>query len=586
MSSDSITLKWTPWGGVGEIGMNCMVLECGERAIPIDAGVMFSDANDYGIQSVFADFEQLLQKYQPKEWLITHVHEDHIGAVPYIFLCASHLNLPAPTIYAPPLAAELIKEKIKDLLPFRMQTLVDQVRSVPVGETLALGNISVTFIGVAHSAPQSTALALEWRADGRSEPVKILHTGDFKDDATQSRRGLIFDDKWKSYRPDLMFVDSTNANRKGHSIAESEIEIPLKKILETSPGRVFVTMFSSNAERVGMLTRLAHQCRRRVGLAGRSLQTMMKLSAQVGVFEGKPYEPEVFCDVTELSNLELNKQLIVCSGSQGEMRSVLNRMSLGIHPDFYVKPEDTIVFSSKVIPGNEKSIYRMINRLMAQGARVIWEEGSSGTDYGHIHASGHGRRDEIKNLLTWIDPQILIPVHGNVFQMKEVEVLARELAAQNKLSDVRIFSAENGDSFEFDLDVSGLKDPVKSRWTDYLPKFLRFDNFVAPSLDPFLRIRKRAAMGGVVSIMMDQGGRFRTRILGVAPTTGPRQDLQEKIQKLVDDFCHSTFRQLSKQWPYGEKLEQMESELADSLSRDLRKLMGTKPAIVVHLVGL
>lgn len=584
MSSN--TLKWTPWGGVGEIGMNCMVLEFGEQAIPIDAGVMFADSNDYGIESVFADFEQLLNKYSPEDWLITHVHEDHIGAVPYIFLCADHCGKKFPKIYAPPLAAMLIKEKIKDVLPFRLHTALDQIHSVDVGTTIKLGSVSVTFVGVAHSAPQSTALALEWSVEGRSEPIRIVHSADFKDDAHRSKRGLIFDEKWKSYSPDLMFIDSTNANRIGHSVSESDIELPIKNIVKESPGRVFITLFSSNSERVGLLSKIAKQCGRRMALAGRSLQTMMKLSSQVGVFDDKAYEPEVICDVSELRNLEDSRQLVVCSGSQGEIRSVLNRMASGQHPEFYVRPGDTIIFSSKVIPGNEKSIYRMINKLISQGAHVIWEEDSKGTSYGHIHASGHGRREELENLITWLDPKILIPVHGNVFQMKEVESLALDLFEKRKVSNLKVCCAENGESFEFSLDVSSLNDPVRTRWTEYLPKYLRFENFVVPSLDPFLRVRKKAASAGVVSVVIDQSGRFKTRLEGIAPTQGPRKDILPRVQAIVDEFCHKAYRNLGKNWPYGDLVYKFEQDLSDELSRDLRRTLGSKPATVVHLIGL
>lgn len=582
----STTLKWTPWGGVGEIGMNCMVLEFGGQAIPVDAGVLFADDNDYGIESVFADFDQLLQKYQPKHWIITHVHEDHIGAIPYIFLCASQLGIAPPTLYAPPLAAAVIKEKIKDALPHRLHGSVNHVQTVMVGDSVKLGDVQATFVGVTHSAPQSTAIAFEWSVPGRSEPVRILHTGDFKDDLEKSAQGLLFEKKWQGYRPDLMFVDSTNANREGHSISESEIVEPLRNIITNAPGRVFVTMFSSNAERVGMLTSLARDTGRRVALAGRSLQSMMRLSSQVGVFEGKAYDPEAFCDVAELRNFEERRQLVICSGSQGEIRSVLSRMAGGLHPDFYVKPGDTIVFSSKVIPGNEKPIYRMINRLIAQGAHVIWEENSNGTGYGHIHASGHGRRDEIAKAITWLDPKMLIPVHGNLFQMKEVESLALQLAADGAVSDLKVYTAENGDHFEFGLDVSSLKEPTKVRWIEYLPKYLRFENFVTPSLDSFLKARKRAAMGGVVSLMIDHTGRFRIKLEGLAPSTGPRRDLRERVDAAAHDFCRASFRQLSKRWPYGAELEQAEVDLAETLARDLRKVVGIKPLVLVHLVGV
>ena len=582
----STTLKWTPWGGVGEIGMNCMVLEFGDHAIPVDAGVMFADANDYGIEAIFSDFEQLLTRYKPKEWLITHVHEDHVGAAAYIFLCANSAGVEAPTIYAPPLAAAQIREKIRDLLPVKFHPPAEKIQTVKIGDSVALGDVKVTFIGVAHSAPQSTALALEWKVSGRSEPVRVLHTGDFKEDSTQSRRGLLFDDQWQNYRPDLMFVDSTNANRSGHSTAESEIIEPLQRIVKDSPGRIFITLFSSNVERVVALTKVAKACRRQMALAGRSLQTMMRLSGEVGAYNADDCVSEVFCDVADLKNLDESRQMIICSGSQGEIRSVLSRMANGTHPEFYVKENDTIVFSSKVIPGNEKFIYRLINRLIAQGARVIWDEATSIENYGPIHASGHGRREEIAAALTWLDPKILIPVHGNTFQMKEVEKLAIELRNRGSLSDVRVLTADNGDVFEFALDVSELKDPARSRWTDYMPKFLRFDGFVSPSLDPFLRVRKRAAMGCVVSIVIDQNGRFRSRVEGVAPITGPRKDINERVQKLVDDFCVSAYRKLSKEWPYGDRAASTEQSLADDLSRDLRKLVGARSAVVVHLVGL
>jgi ribonuclease J len=584
--SSATTLKWTPWGGVGEIGMNCMVLEFADQAIPIDAGIMFADANDYGIGSIFADFEVLLQKYKPKDWLITHVHEDHIGAVPYIFLCADSLGLEPPLIHAPPLAAAMIREKIKEVLPHKFHSALDKIKTVEVGDSIKIGAVDVTFIGVSHSAPQSTALALEWRVAGRTEPIRIIHSGDFKEDTTAQSKGQIFDDKWKNYRPDLMFVDSTNANRSGHSVAESEIIEPLKDIVQNSAGRVFITLFSSNAERVAALTNVAESCRRRMALAGRSLQTMMRLSAEVGVFTADDYSPQALCEVSDLRNLEDVRQMIICSGSQGELRSVLSRMANGTHQDFQIKESDTIIFSSKIIPGNEKSIYRMINRLMAQGARVIWEEESTVSTFGPIHASGHGRRQEISSALVWLDPKVLVPVHGNVFQMREVEKLAVELKNRGSLSETKVFSAENGDVLEFGLDVSRLKDPTYSRWADYMPKYLRLENFVSPSLDPFLRVRKRAAMGGLVSVVIDQSGRFKARIEGVSPSTGPRKEMLERVQKLVDDFCQSAGRRLSKDWPFGAENAKAEQNLSEDLSRELRRLLGAKPAVIVHLVGL
>lgn len=586
----SSQFSWMPLGGLGEVGMNCMLMKFGKKTLPIDAGLLFADPNDYGIDAVYPDFRSLL-KEGVKDWIITHGHEDHIGAIPSVFYLCKQLDIEAPRFYAPPLAHALISLKLSDPRYPGLSRYKDNLIMVRGGDEIELdaenSKIKIKFIEIRHSTPESCSLAIEWSG------LKILHTADFKLDYHEFEDGLINVkdyDVFKNERPDFLFIDSTNSDRGGQSISELEIKEHLEEVIQNTPGRLFVTLFSSNIYRIALLINLAEKLGRKVCLAGRSMKQIYHAASSLGIFNKCPsFSESTLIEPEESANLDPRKVLVICSGSQGEFRSVLSKIAGQSHPTFKAGEGDTVLFSSRMIPGNEKSVMRLIDGLLHLGVRVLWGETAKETIGGPIHASGHGRADELREVIRFLKPKNLIPVHGALHQLKATENIALSVAEETKLQ-IKTFIALNNSWLRFELNDTHEWE-IKDRHHEEIPqeKFLKFENFDSPSRDIFLKARKFAADGGCISIAVDSLGRAQIDLKGVLPENFEFSHSlsNESLRGEIESWVSTKLRQIEKST--GVKANnptQLQNEIEDELARWVKKITGSRPLVFIHYISI
>jgi ribonuclease J len=574
--------EWWPLGGLGEVGMNCMVFKFGELVIPVDAGMLFADANDFGIQVLYPDFRELLSTWRPKHWIITHGHEDHIGAVSAVFQQCEELGVDLPLFYAPPFASELIKDKLLDSQRLTNGSrFFSQIKVVPTNCILELDDLKIHFLETRHSTPDTCSIAFEWKPPG-CDSFKIVHTSDFKIDVHEFEDGVktaelynVFDGQ----QADLLFIDSTNAEREGTSVSEIDILVGLEEILKESSGRVYVTLFSSNVYRIAQLMQMAHRQGRFVCLSGKGLQTAFQKAEQLGML-GRSLPP--LQGVRRLEASEMNahppsSQLIICSGSQGEQRSALARLAQNQHADFRVEKGDTVIFSSMTIPGNEKSASRVINGLIRQGAKIHY----SVNQFKPIHASGHAKRDEIRAVSKVLRPRYVVPVHGELRQLSSCVEAIQEVSGNWNLKKENFLVCENGDrlQFEWNSELGSWNFSKKIPSAEALPRMLRFEQFSCGSKDSILKDRKKAALGGVVSAWICHDGTVGAQVRGILPE-GQSVDVLE-----IERWLASEYSELESRGAFSREDFSLENEVADNLSRFVRRLCGIRPFAMVHIIG-
>lgn len=587
--------SWWPVGGLGEVGMNCMVFRFRNQVIPVDAGILFADPNDFGIETIFPDFRNLIKEHAPKAWIITHGHEDHIGAVAPLFEQYEELGIPLPIIYAPPFAAELIRQRLSDETRLKDgKRFFSQIYVVEPNTFVQLGDVTVHFMETRHSIPDTCSIAMHWKSP--QGDLRIVHTSDFKLDSHRFEDGVKtvdLYDVFKGRRPDILLIDSTNAERDGHSVSELEILSGLEKLVSGVTGRVYVTLFSSNVYRLAELMRIAKKNNRMVCLAGRSLQGAYAKAQNLSMFSR--IVPNVdgvsVLNASDIAKHPPRAQMIICSGSQGENRSTLLRMAQGQHGDFIVEPGDAVIFSSKTIPGNEKPTSRVINGLLRLGAEVLWGDVARVQGGGPIHASGHARRDEIQAVAEKLQPYYVIPVHGELRQLTSSRELLAKAGQDWGLERGHIHVVENGTKLTFAVDPEIAGDSKKgashSIWrlasrenpTEFLPRMLRFESFTASSKDPFLKIRKKAAQGGVVSAWIDFTGRVGAEWRGVLPESIPLPEAD------IERWLASQYKTLKSQRAFDLPDAELEDSVAEDLARHIRRLTGIRPFTVVHIIG-
>jgi ribonuclease J len=413
-----------PLGGVGEIGMNMTLLETAEDLLVIDAGLMFPEEEMLGIDLVLPEVTYLLQqRHKVRGILLTHGHEDHTGCLPYLLP-----QLPVP-VYGTRLALGLIREKLRE---FDLDTSAD-LRPVQARDRLDLGKLSVEFIRVAHSIPDGLALALETPAG------LVVHSGDFKIDQAPvdgvhtdlqmftalGERGVL-----------LLLSDSTNAVRDGFTPSESGVGQTFEQLFRAAPRRIIVACFASNIHRIQQVLDVAARLGKKVAINGKSMVANTRIAAELGYLR---VPPETLVRLDELRRLQPEAGVILTTGSQGEPLSAVARMAIGEHKQIKIEPGDMVIFSARVIPGNEKSIARMINHLLKRGAQVITEENTPG-----VHASGHPSREELKLILGATRPRYFAPIHGEYRHLHAHAQLARQLG----VPDERLFLLEDGDVLE------------------------------------------------------------------------------------------------------------------------------------------
>lgn len=421
-------LKIIPLGGLGEIGMNCMVLEYEDEIIIVDCGLLFSDLDQFGVEFVIPDFTYLKDKKDKlKAFVITHGHEDHIGAL----ALAWKSGIKAP-VYASPFTTLLLRERLKE---YGLSEEMD-IRQFQMGEQIAFKHFKVTTASVNHSIVDSAALLID-------TPVgKIIHTGDFKIDPTPFFGQMIDLNVFAKAGEQgvlLLMSDSTNVERHEQSMSEKVIYHRFEELFADPKGLTIVSMFASNVSRMGQIFEIANKLNKKIALAGRSMEQNVRLGAEIGYLKGIDSR---LIRLEEINHYPRNQVLVLSTGSQGEHRSALTRMAQGEHPHIELQEGDRVLMSSKFIPGNEKEIGRMINSLFKQGAEVLYEA------IHDIHVSGHATRPELKQMLEIVKPRFFIPIHGEYRHLVHHAKLAKETG----IPDENVVVATNGDVIHLTAD--------------------------------------------------------------------------------------------------------------------------------------
>ncbi len=430
-------LKIIPLGGLGEIGLNMMAFEYEGAIVVVDAGLMFPEDYMLGIDYVIPDFSYLKTSgAQLKGVVLTHAHEDHIGALPYLL---REFKVP---VFGTKFTLGMVRHKLEehDLLPD-----VHLVEIRP-GATLHLGHFDIEFIRVAHSVVDGVGIALNTPAG------LIVHTGDFKIGhsgidgmdtdlnrfARLGEQGVL-----------ALLSDSTNVEKPGYTISDRQVGETLAGIASESNGRIIVALFASSIARIQQIVNIAERTGRKIVFNGKSVESSARLACEMGYLTiGENTEIEI----DDLGNYSEEETIIVTTGSQGEPMSALARMAGGVHKHIEIQPGDTVILSSKFIPGNEKAIANIINNLYRRGADVIYEKISA------IHVSGHAFREELKLMIQLTRPRYFIPVHGEYRHLVHHARLAREMG----IPEDRVLLAENGRVVVFDENGGRLGDTVET----------------------------------------------------------------------------------------------------------------------------
>ncbi len=426
-ASSAPALSIIPLGGIGEIGLNMTVLEYGDDIIVIDAGLMFPDAEMLGVDIVIPDFSYLLEnRHKVRAVVLTHAHEDHIGALPFLL---KELKVP---IYGTKLTLGFVKEKLRE---HGLDTEAELVIVKP-RDTVSLGCFQVEFIRVTHSIVDGCGL-------GITTPVgRVVHTGDFKIDPTPVD-GEIMDLRTFAEYGDkgtlVLMSDSTNAGQGGYTFSEKEVRRGLEDIFHRADGRIVVATFASNIHRVQQIIDVAVMHNRKVILNGKSMIANAQIALDLGYLR---MPPDTWLKIDALKTLPDDQVVMITTGSQGEPMSALSRMAANEHKHFQIKKGDTIVLSSKMIPGNERGITRIINHLFKHGAEVFYEKVSE------VHVSGHASKEELKLMLSLIKPKYFIPVHGEYRHL----VYHSQLARKVNIPEENVFIVEDGEIMEFTAD--------------------------------------------------------------------------------------------------------------------------------------
>jgi ribonuclease J len=536
-------------GGVGEIGMNCLAVETPQGVVIVDCGVLFPEGRWSGPELAIPDVRYFQAKRDEIAGVVvTHGHEDHIGAIPVIFG-----DIPVP-VYVPPFSGSLIREKTLEYTSrpaFELKTVRD-------GAHVELAGLEFVFHQVTHSIPDSMALEI------RTPAGLIVHTGDFRMDSAPCI-GKPFDRDLFGRLGDegvlLLLSDSTNVERPGRTEGERWVARHIQELVAGCPGRVLISMFSSNVERVGELARIARRNGRRLGLVGRSLYSYSRAGIESGY---APFDPNELVAPELLDELPGRELMVLVAGSQGEPRSSLTRVSTGDHPDLRVREGDMVILSNRMIPGNEKGILRVTNDLVRGGAKVLHEGNSE------VHASGHARQDELVEMLELVRPTWFLPVHG------EYRFLARHADLAREKVKARTVLADQGSVVTVSRGHVELSGSIETEQHYVEPPL------VGSAADLKLKERRKLMINGLVVVKARLNRKRKTRTCGALDVTlygvpdpdGTLQDaLACRLREDLDDCGVST------------TTSALEEEIRTVVRRMVNKRQSKKPAVHVDLDG-
>jgi ribonuclease J len=417
-------LELIPLGGLGEFGMNMMLVACGETAILVDAGVMFPEPDQLGVDLIIPDVRQL-RDYRIQALVLTHGHEDHIGAVPHV---VAHFDGP---IYGTKLTLGFLEPKLEEHGP-EVRARLTEVRPL---DRVTVGSFTIEFLRVTHSMPDCVAVAIHTPAG------VVLHTGDFKIDQTPLDGQHVDFQRFAQLGAQGVLVllgDSTNVDRKGVSGSERDVIDGFEEVFTSARGRIVIAMFSSSLYRMQILVDLADQFDRKVAFVGRGVIENSQIAVRLGYLR---IPPGVQIRDSELKSYPSQDVAVICTGSQGEPQAALPRIAIDDHRHAKLDHDDVVVFSAREIPGNEKAIGRVMNHIAKRGADIIYE------GIKHIHVSGHGSEEELKLMLSLVRPRYFVPIHGEYRQLARHARMARSVSP-----GTTPVLAENGDVIRIDAE--------------------------------------------------------------------------------------------------------------------------------------
>lgn len=537
-----------PLGGVEEIGLNMTVLAYGDDIIVIDAGLMFPEEDMLGVDFVIPDFSYLLSNREKiKGIIITHGHEDHTGALPFLL---KEINIP---LYGTPLTLGLVKEK---LCEHNLENV--ELISVKPRDIVKLGVFSVEFVRVTHSIVDGVGLGIE-------TPLGlVVHTGDFKLDPTPVDGQLMDFHRFSEYGEKgtlLLLSDSTNAENGGFTYSEKEVRRAFEDIFSQADGRIIIATFASNIHRIQQAIDVTVKYKRKVILCGKSIISNAQIALDLGYLR---IPHNTWLRMEDLKNLEDNKVVIITTGSQGEPMSVLSRIATDEHKFIKIKDGDTVILSAKMIPGNERSIGRIINHLFRQGADVVYEKVSE------VHVSGHASKEELKLMLNLVRPKYFMPVHGEYRHLVYHSLLAKKL----EIPKDNIFILKNGDVLEISDKGARKNGKVNSG------RIFIDGKGIGDVEEMVLRDRMRLAHDGIVLILL--GIEKLTGNIVSGPDIISRgfvfEDASQEVMNSVKGLLADTVRGLDRELISDSAL--LKARLRNTLKKYLRNTMDRRPMIM------
>jgi ribonuclease J len=541
------TIEILPLGGLRQVGKNCMLVKYGRSALMIDCGMGFAGNDDFMEDDFFIPDFEIIKEFDVElcGCVITHGHEDHIGGVPYLL---QKFDIPVFMTHFP---NKILKERISKVAKYKKNIVTLNWKEKA---TFKAGPFEVTMIDLPHSIPEANGLII------KAGDYTIVHSGDFKGENIKSS-------PFKNKVPgnvDIFLVDSTNIESDGNSSKEESIVKNIERLIENASGRVIVTGFSSNVTRIKNIIEISQKKNRVVGLMGRSVLSYTGYAKELGYID---LPPSIITDQAKINRIPENKLTLIVTGSQAETRSIMKRMSLDMLKSVSVKFGDTILFSSKVIPGNEISIGRMIDDLVEKGANVFYEK----TD--EIHVSGHAKKNDIINAIKDVDANLVIPVHGHRRFLELLSRTAENAGYRSRVitdGDLLSYHKQNGENIthKYELDTVIV--------SNYDPNLVDLEN---------IRERKRIAKAGFMTVMLTVD--FLSNVLLSQPRiisagiAAPHR--MKKIERDIKDLINDYFTEELPEEPYWKDVEE---EIRIKTRRHLYSILKKKPLVHAIIVNL
>lgn len=545
-----------PLGGVREFGQNMMAYRYDNEIIIVDCGGMFPDKSLMGVDFIIPDMEFLKEyKHMVKALILTHGHEDHIGATPFFLR-----DFPVD-VYATPFTLKLIDCKLKE---YELNIPEEKMHEINAGDTIDFENFGVSFLHVNHSICQAVSLAID------TPEGMVVHTGDFRIDSNPVD-GKLFDYAGFSKLGDkgvlALLSDSTNADIPGFTRSEKEVSVEMEKIFSITKDRIFISTFSSAIPRIGEVLKLAEKYNRKVHIAGKSLEKSTAIAREMGLLKA---DDSLFIDSKVVDTMPSEEVLVLITGSQGEPRSVLSRVAMNNHKDIHLREGDVVIMSVRVIPGHERSVHNIVNHLSMHGTKVYYERNSE------LHTSGHAKAGELATMINLCRPRFFIPIHGDFHMLKSHGDIAKQCGVQPE----NISLIQNGDIIQIDEDGCY---PVGRVMTG---RIFVDGNGVGEVGPDTIRERRKIGMTGVVIailIIRQSSGKvlFGPELIskGFVFEEGSLDMLKEGKKKVLNALSDMNLEMQT-------DLDEVKEEMRIVLRRHFNKTLERKPVVIPIVMAM